>query len=146
MVYNKFVLQPVLGIFFSLVFFGSCTLFASREYDLSEPFVDVITSRVGVALGVESAEFVLEGYFSGYGRLFLSYRELNHTEFYYELARRGQGIKIEGTIDYCFVQPWYLDSVGVLFFPIEAGEGRLRVRFRRGGSPSPDMRAPWYDP
>ena len=131
MILFKFIFKH--GIFNALPFFflAGCTTFVTREYNLNNPFQDIITSESGIWGGVYGkAEFILEGYFSGYGALFLLDRKPEVVDSG-EWDRYGLKYSIQGNFKERFVFMWYVDFVGVVFIPTVPGEGNLRLRFRR---------------
>jgi len=130
MIYFKSIFKRMFFVIFILVFSGGCTSFVEKEYDLSNPFEDIITAYPKILKAtLDKAEFQLEGYFSGSGYLFLLHAAPDDIDPD-ELSKFACKYIIEGDIQYKFIQTWYLDFVGIIFLPIEAGTGKLRVRFR----------------
>jgi len=133
MILFKFVFKHrffhALSVFFAFLFLGSCTPFVTREYNLNESFQDIIVRRQGVWGAYTRAEFILEGNFSGYGYLYLLWQRPETIDSN-DWGRYGYRKNVQGNFRESFVSIWYIDIVGVVFIPIEPGEGNLRIRFR----------------
>ena len=132
---NRYATLFVVGSFAIIVLVGACSMHAWRDYDLSEPFTDVLEAGRGILrYRAETAEFRVHGHFSGSGYLFLIHvdPDILDVEYFHPdtLGRFGIRVPVAGDIDFTSTSLWYFHKVWVVFIPVEPGSGNVRVRFR----------------